>query len=1032
MSSTCTFYYYVFIKTTKKQNNQNDKLPHQHRTWRIIKIHENKLITKEVAAATTYIYNNSVEELNYIIAMNEVTHSDDGDTIDTTHVVINCTPPIHHNHNYASHNNNNNIVHAPKLPPAALIVPLRQLDNTKTRKQRHRIHRNAIIISSMTTSIMTIMMMMMIIIIIVMIPNVSSFQQFHQYRFINNHEITNSNKINNNRIYSHHCHHRYLGLCRVLKLHATSKSNSKTTSSTTAAENNNKIIDIDEKQLLQILNNMHMDIIQSSKERYSTAVVNDSNNNDDDEYYYNQQKSKLIQMLNTLYIFQLNNNYYDNNDDTQNSNIKAIYIEASRIIDQSLRHCTNEAFQLYYRKKNKKRENKKYNTYPFISLWKQIQFGLDVMDLQLLTSSKIELQQEQSQDQQILIRKKKRNIKVLSSPYDTIPQSVCLQALKALNELLMKKRQSNYFIGTNSCNKNDVENQILGENNLFNSQIQQSNTAFRILQRLCTGKGIRFPTNNNGNKKPPSKVQINLDERDFNMVLNGFVNTNQMNKAHRVIALQVRTPHAPPLSPVTYSILIKGYGNLKDVRSVELCMKQSYDHGIYPDIIMYNSLIDAYVNCGEVQLAYYIFEFLTKQGHESSYRPPRYFGSEEQPYQLYGKNNAQNSKSYYKDDDDDEENFIPPPNIRTYNIMLKGFVKDENIEEAMKLSSDMKRLNLWDDITTNTLVSVAVASNDFNLAESILNHHTNYANFDQKNNADRKSRRRQQHPNVEAYTELLDGYAKANQLNKALSILKLMRERSVNPNEYTYTCMIGALAKAQKLDQAEKLLDFMANNDGIRPGVVTYNAFLTGMLEKYIIDDKNNISEIDIEAEDLYFNERADRATKLFNTMVNESNTSPNIITVSTMVDALGKCKPSRIDEAKRLIVNLDENRLISSSDRRICTALIRGCANSLDLDGMENTYKRIHEPDTIAFNALIEGYCRCGKIKKALEIIADNNDTCREGGRFVTPDVVTYTILISAVLKIGTSSASQRALLLYNEMKRIWGITPDKALIDV
>ena len=134
--------------------------------------------------------------------MNEVTHSDDGDTIDTTHVVINCTPPIHHNHNYASHNNNNNIVHAPKLPPA-LIVPLRQLDNTKTRKQRHRIHRNAIIISSMTTSIMTMMMMIIIITIIVMIPNVSSFQQFHQYRFINNHEITNSNKINNNRIFTY-------------------------------------------------------------------------------------------------------------------------------------------------------------------------------------------------------------------------------------------------------------------------------------------------------------------------------------------------------------------------------------------------------------------------------------------------------------------------------------------------------------------------------------------------------------------------------------------------------------------------------------------------------------------------------------------------------------------------------------------------------------------------------------------------------------------------------------------------------------
>ena len=161
-------------------------------------------------------------------------------------------------------------------------------------------------------------------------------------------------------------------------------------------------------------------------------------------------------------------------------------------------------------------------------------------------------------------------------------------------------------------------------------------------------------------------------------------------------------------------------------------------------------------------------------------------------------------------------------------------------------------------------------------------------------------------------------------------------------------------------------------------------------------------------------------------------NVRPNVITATTMIDALGQCKPSRIQEAKHLVMEFGMNGLAPASNRRVSTALIRSCVNSFDFAGIQLAYKNIHSPDTISFNAMIVGCCRCKQAKLALEAMAKNNEERRDGGKHVTPDVVTYTILISAVMKIGASSSLRRALLLYKEMKQVWGIMPDRALVDV
>ncbi|EED89499.1 predicted protein [Thalassiosira pseudonana CCMP1335] len=143
----------------------------------------------------------------------------------------------------------------------------------------------------------------------------------------------------------------------------------------------------------------------------------------------------------------------------------------------------------------------------------------------------------------------------LGQPYNTIPRGTWLRALRALTS-------SDINYSRSSSSLRSVMTLAPNDEALW---ITPSDAAFRILQRLVTGKGVRSWNA----KKKNTQHKSSLDERDFNMVLHSYAGLaqSQMHSAHRVMALQKRTPHAPHLSPVAYSILLKAYGRLKDIEN---------------------------------------------------------------------------------------------------------------------------------------------------------------------------------------------------------------------------------------------------------------------------------------------------------------------------------------------------------------------------------------------------------------------------------------------------------------------------------
>lgn len=582
--------------------------------------------------------------------------------------------------------------------------------------------------------------------------------------------------------------------------------------------------------------------------------------------------------------------------------------ELLQVIEDSIRSFTNLAFSKPHRGRTARR---------------RVNTGLEALELQLSSG-------------------------VLPAPYDEVPRHTFLVALRALSATIAT----------------DADRKELNPRSSISTDV-----AFRILQRLLTGVGVRDAS---GRQQP-------ISERDFNSVLNAVANVGRMDVAHKVVALQERTPRAPRLTAVTYSILLKGYGRLGDIENVEMILEKANKNGVEPDTIMLNSILDALVNCKEVGKAKSVFkQFVTEAGSAS-------------------------------------------PNVRTYNTMLKGFALEGSLDEAKRLTNQMRARNIWDAVTTNTLVSVAVKANNFEFAEVVLANHTLAAT---DSSPERGHRLRRDHPNIEAYTSLLDGYAKSGDLEKALGTLQRMRRVRVQPNEYTYTCVISALAKKRKIRQAIRLLDYMEAS-GTMPTAVTYNAFMSALVRVNKIAVNTN-EEYLSDGEDPWY---VEQAIELLRRMVTKG-VRPTVSTISILLECLATCSRPRIGEATAIVERFERNGIIPINNAKVNTAMIRVYGAAKDIKGALEVFRRIEKPDIIAVNAFLDASCRTGEMKIAFDtfdhLFSQQSSTLDK----ITPDVITFSILISSQLRLNTVRAAKKAQGLYQDM-RIRRIQPDILLVD-
>ena len=292
----------------------------------------------------------------------------------------------------------------------------------------------------------------------------------------------------------------------------------------------------------------------------------------------------------------------------------------------------------------------------------------------------------------------------------------------------------------------------------------------------------------------------------YNTILDICVRYNEIEIMDK-ISCEMKQKNIPP-SKVTYSILIKGYGNAQKLEKVQdlfndfkktfttsdiiygclinCCaqckrldlMNEYYEamkiDGITPNLFIYTTLIKGYCKMKQFELAFNVFE---KMKEDDMVKPN---------IVIYNSiiNNCIESKNYDKMIEiythlKKNDSFIQPDFI-TYTTLIKGFCRSENMPKAEEIYKFM-------------------IENDFKLDIIVLN-------------------------------LLCKGYCYSKNVDKSLQILEDMKKFNVKPLAITYTYIIKMFSDLG--DERALLMLKEMTILGIKPTIVIYTSIII-ILNKY-------------------------------------------------------------------------------------------------------------------------------------------------------------------------------------------------------
>ncbi|CAL0316974.1 unnamed protein product [Lupinus luteus] len=245
-------------------------------------------------------------------------------------------------------------------------------------------------------------------------------------------------------------------------------------------------------------------------------------------------------------------------------------------------------------------------------------------------------------------------------------------------------------------------------------------------------------------------------------------------------------------------------------------------------------------------------------------------------------------------------------------------------------------------------------------------------------------------PDTRIYTSLMKGYMKAGRVADTVRMLEAMRHQddsASHPDHVSYTTVVSALVKTGSMDRARQVLSEMLRI-GVAANRITYNILLKGYCKQL----------------------QMDKARELLKEMIDDAGIQPDVVSYNTLIDGC-----ILVDDSAGALAFFNEMRARGITPTKISyTTLMKAFAFSGQpklankvFDEMIND--RQVKVDVIAWNMLVEGYCRLGLVEEAKKVI----QKMKENG--FHPDVGTYGSLANG---IALARRPGEALLLWNEVK--------------
>lgn len=277
------------------------------------------------------------------------------------------------------------------------------------------------------------------------------------------------------------------------------------------------------------------------------------------------------------------------------------------------------------------------------------------------------------------------------------------------------------------------------------------------------------------------------DEILFNCVIDACIKFKNLHKALEVFNEMTNLGLKP--SGITYSVLIKGFGNVRQFDNVMKMYKKMQSDNAKINEVTYGCLIDACIKCNRLNQAMEFFLIM-------------------------------------KQDPDIKVNSV------IYSILIKGFTTNRNFDKAFEVFTHMQnntdfQLNI---ITYNAMLECAIKCNKpyrfFEIYDIIIS----------------KVGGKFQ-PDLITYSTYIKGLCKFGQVEKALSIYTHVRnEKLFRMDEVLFNSLLHGLQKAHEFEKAIEVYHDM-EECGVKPSHITYSILIKIYSDQMKIDQAIELFE---------------------------------------------------------------------------------------------------------------------------------------------------------------------------------------------
>ncbi|XP_009612028.1 pentatricopeptide repeat-containing protein At1g52640, mitochondrial [Nicotiana tomentosiformis] len=247
----------------------------------------------------------------------------------------------------------------------------------------------------------------------------------------------------------------------------------------------------------------------------------------------------------------------------------------------------------------------------------------------------------------------------------------------------------------------------------------------------------------------------------------------------------------------TYSILIKGWGELGEVAEAQKLFDEMLERGYAVDLLAYNSILDSLCKAGKMDEA---FDFFKKM--RSIELVPDAFTYSIFVHGYCAVNDIHSAFRVL----DQMRRYKLVPNVFTYNCIIKKLCKTDKVDEAYRLIDEMINGGVTPDCWSyNTILAFHCDHNEVNLALRLIS-------TMERNNCT---------PDRHTYNMLLKMLIRVGRFDRVEKAWESMEDRKFYPSVSTYAVMVhGLCQKKGKLEEACKYFEMMID-EGIPPYTTT-------------------------------------------------------------------------------------------------------------------------------------------------------------------------------------------------------------------